>query len=292
MINRKEVPGFEAFLNEKKSSKKRRKKKAEAEAKEAEEMLEDIKNRKKKSSKKKRKAGDTSSSSQDSLVAMIQNRRKGGGPSFLDALAAKYAPKPKKGSSKKKREAEREPTEEEFDAARKRLINSGKGNSKRTLPLLPLVCRRIAVVSGIIFSTKVTQTTDAPTRLSDPRVGRAPAAAGTRHGRRLMICGSFLPVQRIEPSDYVPKQNYTDQGQGRFSESSLEDPLPMLTIFKRARDANPSLAKVRDISSSSIALPSSSRIENSPFPSVRSSVIRSRSCFAVSDLSMTHSEAP
>jgi len=103
MIKGKEVTAFPKYTDESKADKLARRTSLQKEAKEADELMEEI----------AKKRGAKKPESESDLFAMIR-AKKHSGLNALDALAAKYAPKP---GSKKRRKSDpalEEPSDEEF----------------------------------------------------------------------------------------------------------------------------------------------------------------------------------
>lgn len=138
-IEKRDIPGFKAYINEPTKKKNARVKKSKAEAKEAEEYAEELGVADKLFGKtggggaKKGKKGKESS--EDGLAALIRSRqqdRSKNSDDFLDKMAQKWGAVPPKGKKGKKRaveEGEEEPSEEAFQAAQARL---GKAKGKRS----------------------------------------------------------------------------------------------------------------------------------------------------------------
>ncbi|KAF7552813.1 hypothetical protein G7046_g7291 [Stylonectria norvegica] len=126
-IEAREVPNFQAYTRESATRRNARVKKARAEAAEAVEYAKELGVHDKLfEDEKKTKKGK--GSSEDGLAALIRKRQQDM-QSIPDMIAEKYGAKEKKTKKGKKRVAEEEPSEEEFQAAAARLANAKK--SKR-----------------------------------------------------------------------------------------------------------------------------------------------------------------
>ncbi|KXJ86328.1 hypothetical protein Micbo1qcDRAFT_140573 [Microdochium bolleyi] len=127
-IASKDVPAFKKYTKESKKSREARIKAAKDEGNEAEEYAKELGVHDKLFGSKKTGSAKASKGKKDSeadLLALIQGNQKSrqqAQNSFLDSIAAKYAPPPKKGGKGKKRVADDdEPSEEAFQAAAAKL---------------------------------------------------------------------------------------------------------------------------------------------------------------------------
>ena len=116
-IEQGEVQGYDAYVNETEESRQRRVKNALNEAKMAEREMEKVKAKENKKKGRPNGEGD--------LLAMIQQNQRNRGDSFLANLEAKYAGEPK-AKGKKRGVPAGEPSEEAFEATKRRAKGAGR----------------------------------------------------------------------------------------------------------------------------------------------------------------------
>lgn len=137
-IERGEVEGYKAYVNETEKSKEARMTKAREEGSEAMEYAKELGVEEKLFGKGK--GGGKKAKGEDALMALIQQRQKSRGDAFLENLEAKYAGKDAKSKKGKKRASAKEddgPSEEAFQRnqkvpAQSKVAVENEGDTRRS----------------------------------------------------------------------------------------------------------------------------------------------------------------